>query len=191
MKKLFTLILLSCIALGSTVAQIKWTSIENSDKINNEKLYIIDFYTSWCGWCKQMDKTTFTDPTVIKIINKYYTAIKFNAEGTSEFTWKGTKYTGGNSNNGRPATHAFTKATLGQKIGFPSFAIFNSDKSLINVVQGYNKPKDFIVILWYFASKDYLKYSFDQYENIFDEEIKPVMEKELAKGAVETHKKQN
>ena len=75
--------------------------------------------------------------------------------------------------------HVFAQATLGQNIGFPSFAIFRADGTLITVIPGYYPPKDFIPILWYFASGDNAKYSFDNYMKIFNKEIRPQMEKVL------------
>ena len=41
--------------------------------------------------------------------------------------------------------------------------------------------KDFTVILWYFASGDCDTYPFERYQKIFDKEIRPTMEKALAK----------
>ncbi|HEX7579690.1 MAG TPA: thioredoxin fold domain-containing protein, partial [Thermoanaerobaculia bacterium] len=29
-----------------------------------QKLVMVDLYTDWCGWCKKMDRETFSDPRV-------------------------------------------------------------------------------------------------------------------------------
>ena len=41
----------------------------------------MDMYTVWCGPCKMLDKNTFHNKDVADYINKYYYAVKFNAEG--------------------------------------------------------------------------------------------------------------
>jgi thiol:disulfide interchange protein len=30
------------------------------------KIVLVDAYTDWCGWCKKMDRDTYTNPTIIK-----------------------------------------------------------------------------------------------------------------------------
>ena len=118
--------------------QIEWKTIEQAaktDSKSNAKLYFVDFYTTWCGWCKRMDRETFNDPVVAKILNTYYLPVKFNAEGSSEFSWLGTKY------------------------------------SNIATAPG--------AALWYFASGDNKRYSYDSYRKIFNKEIRPTMNKKL------------
>ncbi|MCQ2295169.1 MAG: DUF255 domain-containing protein [Bacteroidales bacterium] len=180
MKKLLLILAMACfIATGLKAQSVEWKTIEQASKIDtksNAKLFFVDFYTSWCGWCKKMDKSTFTDPTVIKILNTYYVPVKFDAEGNSEFTWDGTKYT---SNASKTNTHSFAKKSLGPRMGFPSFGIFKSNQQLITVVQGYQTAEDFAIILWYYASGDNARYPFEKYMQIFDKEIRPVMNKKL------------
>lgn len=182
-KKIIIFALLALFLGSQTFAQIGWTTINNAVSIDNSKshkLYFVDFYTTWCGWCKKMDSDTFKDPTVAKIMNNYFIPIKFDAEGTTSFSWNGTPYTGKGKVNGRAQTHTFANAILGQKMGFPSFAIFDAKQNFITVIPGYVKADEFAKILWYFASNDYTKYSWQQYDKIFISDIKPAMEKKLA-----------
>ena len=178
MKKIICLALIALLTISGTMAQknpaaaslskasrgekkqIEWTTIENASQLkDNTKLYFVDFYTHWCGWCKRMDKDVFTDSTVIKLINRYYVPVKFNAEGNSEFVWKGTKYVGTPvPPGGRPTLHSFTRSMLGKQLGFPSFVIYDRNRSTLNVIQGYQPADDLVKILWYFASGDYNKY---------------------------------
>lgn len=40
----------------------------------------IDCYTSWCGWCKTMEKETFVDGEVQQFINQHFVALKMDME---------------------------------------------------------------------------------------------------------------
>ncbi len=183
-KKILLLLILGCFVTGISKAQtVQWKTIEQAAKTdtkNNAKLFFVDFYTSWCGWCKKMDKETFSSPTVALILNTYYIPVKFDAESNNEFTWYGEKY---NNTPGVPNakrnTHNFAKKVLGARMGFPSFGIFKSDQQQLTVVQGYYAPEDFIMVLWYFASGDNARYNWERYKKIFDKEIRPIMNKKL------------
>ncbi len=169
--------------MGSGVqAQVKWKTIEEAaqtDTKKNKKLFFVDFSTSWCGWCKKMDRETFSDPVVAAILNKYYIPVHFDAEGKATFTWNGTKYANNATPGQRSQTHPFTRAILGQKIGYPSFAIFNAGGGLKQVLQGYQTAYEFSMVLWYICSGDDQRYTWEEYQKEFPTEIKPVMMKKL------------
>ncbi len=181
-KALFRSILLAIAFLTlspiTSQAQVNWHTIDDAAQAKiGTRIYFVDFYTTWCGWCKKMDRDTFSDPTVAKLLNKYYYPVKFDAERTKKVIWNGRVYP--------PATtsargiHSFTSAILGKQAGFPTGAFLRADGSLIQVVPGYFKPEEFVVVLWYFASGDCDKYPFDRYSQIFEKEIRPQMEKAL------------
>lgn len=179
---LVAIVLFGCSGQAQQQAQaVKWTPITQAVAANpnQEKFYFIDFSTSWCGWCKKMDNTTFADPVVVAILNKYFVPVKFNAEGSDNVMWNGNKYTAAPAAGGRPATHPFTRAVLGKQIGYPSFAIFHGDQRLLTILQGYQSAYDFSMVLWYIVNGDNVRYTFEKYQQIFDQQIKPDMMKKL------------
>lgn len=46
---------------------------------DSEKVAMIDVYTDWCTWCKELDSKTYKDPKVIKL-SKSFVNIKVNPE---------------------------------------------------------------------------------------------------------------
>jgi thioredoxin-related protein len=44
------------------------------------KYILVDFYTGWCRDCKNMDKTTFSDPSVIKRLKAEFVTVKVDGE---------------------------------------------------------------------------------------------------------------
>ena len=73
---------------------VKWYTWDEAVKANEKapKKFMIDLYTHWCGWCKRMDKTTFSDPKVAKYLNENFYPIKFNAEQKEEITFQGQTF---------------------------------------------------------------------------------------------------
>ena len=182
MKKILSIFILAALFATTVQAQVQWRTIEQASQVDtktNKKMFFIDFSTSWCGWCKKMDRDTFSDPVVAAILNKYYIPVKFDAEGASTFTWNGIKYRDTQAPGQKAQTHPFARAILGQKIGYPSFAIFNKGGGLSQILQGYQSAYDFSMQLWYICSGDSQRYTFEEYQQVFQSEIKPDMMKKL------------
>ncbi|MFN2430888.1 MAG: thioredoxin family protein, partial [Cryomorphaceae bacterium] len=96
MKALITLLLILPLYLNAQVSKneidwITWDEVEVKMEKEPRKV-LVDVYTKWCGPCKIMNKTTFQDKNVVDYINQNYYAIKFDAEGSDEVSFKGTVY---------------------------------------------------------------------------------------------------
>ena len=68
---LVSIIFFSYNSLFSQSEKIKWIKPEEINEIqkSNPKKIMIDLYTDWCGWCKVMDRTTFSDKNVAEKID--------------------------------------------------------------------------------------------------------------------------
>jgi len=136
MKKfglLFTLLFVS-IAVNAQ-DEIKWMKFEDAIAASekNPKMLLVDVYTDWCGWCKKMDKDTFTDPSVIAYINASFYAVKLNAEdATRKFDFKGTIF-----------TEAQMAASM-QVRSYPNFVIIEPNLQNIAHLAGYRPAKQFL-----------------------------------------------
>ncbi len=70
------------LATSSFAEEVNWvTTYDAALKQAGEtgKPIMIDFYTDWCGWCKRLDKDTYTDAAVVKKSEEFINA-KIHAE---------------------------------------------------------------------------------------------------------------
>jgi len=139
--------------------KITWISFQEALEKNKKepRKMIMDVYTDWCGWCKHMDKTTFTDPNVIAYINANYYAVKFDAEGPDSIFYKGKAYKndGVSPRPGRKPTHPLAIELLQGQMSYPNIVYFDDSSNVITSVAGYRGAKDLQPFLIYFAENLY------------------------------------
>jgi thioredoxin-related protein len=139
------------------ISPVKWMTFEQAiEKNKTEKRKIfIDVYTDWCGWCKVMDKNTFTDPVIAKILNEKFYPVKFNAEQTGDVVFKGTtfKFVG----NGNRGTHQLAAALLNNQLSYPTVTILEDDYASVYPLAGYRKPAEFHPYLFYYSENFHKK----------------------------------
>lgn len=129
---------------GHNTGGLEWMSIEQALAANEKapKMILIDVYTDWCGWCKVMDRKTFTDPAVQDYIRENFYAVKFDAEQKESIQFGGREYKfvpGKRRGHNQLAAHL-----LNGRLGYPSFAYLNSDLSHMHVSAGFKKPDQFL-----------------------------------------------
>ena len=83
MKTLATILTTLLVAGGVHAADLKWE--HNYDDAlaqakKDKKLIMVDVYTDWCGWCKKLDKDTYSDKTVQEKLAKNFITVKINPE---------------------------------------------------------------------------------------------------------------
>lgn len=137
--------------------EVKWHTFTEAVDLNkkNPRKIFIDVYTDWCGWCKVMDKNTFHDSVIVKILNEKYYAVKFNAETKDTITFKGRAFVSTGQGNRPP--HQLAAAMLQGKMSYPSVVFMNEENLFIAAVPGYKKPEDLEPLLIYIANSLYEK----------------------------------
>jgi thioredoxin-related protein len=109
--------------------EVKFQSVGFDEAMNlarkENKMLYIDCMTEWCGWCKVMDKNTFTNDEVAAMLNNKFIALKIDME-------KG---------------YGVNLAMKYHIRSFPTAIIINSAGELIYKQSGYQDAKQFLSTL--------------------------------------------
>ncbi len=135
---------------------VKWYTFEQAVELNKTKpkKFVIDCYTSWCGWCKVMDKQTFTDKKIAAYMNEYFYPVKFDAEQKAELTFNGQKFPFVDQGNGR-GYHSFAAALLDNQMSYPTLVYLTEKFERPMISPGFKEPKDLIKELQYVAGEHF------------------------------------
>lgn len=131
MKSLIvTLALLSATLCSRADDGVRFTTIttwqQALDRAKAEqKPIFLDAYTDWCGWCKVMDRETFSDSAVAAVMNASFVNVKMEME-TGEGIDVAMKY---------------------RISGFPTFVVFTPDGVPTYRTTGFRAPADWLPML--------------------------------------------
>lgn len=161
----YILFTLSACAQSKPEKEIHWLSIEeaqNQMKVLPKKVYI-DIYTDWCGWCKVMEKKTFSNPSVIDYMDQNYYAVRLNAETADSLFFNGKKY-------GRlpdSKTNQLAAEFMQYKMSYPTSIFCDERFANPNPVPGYLDVHTIEMILKYIGTNQHKSVPFDKYQAEF------------------------
>jgi thioredoxin-related protein len=157
--------LLFFICLTSYGQGIKWMTWNEAVEANDKtpKKIFVDVYTDWCGWCKRMDQTTFTDSSVIKTMNDYFYAVKLNAEQKESIFWRDMEFKWVAS--GRNGFNTLALELLDRQMSFPSFVMLDKEFARISISPGFKGPDDLLKELRYAYQELYRTMSWNEYRS--------------------------
>ena len=143
---------------------VKWMTFEEAlEKSKTEKRKIfIDVYTDWCGWCKVMDKNTFSEAHVAKILNEEFYPVKFNAEQRENVVFNGTTFKFVASGNS--GYHELAAALLNNKLSYPTVVFLDEEFRMIQPLSGYQEAKAFHPIIQFIGEDHYKTVSWKDWQ---------------------------
>jgi thioredoxin 1 len=106
---------------GIIFEKTSWSEVLNKAKKDN-KIIFLDVYASWCGPCKMLKKTTFSNEKVGAFYNEKFINIAVDAE-VGEGIALAEKY---------------------HVTGFPTLLFIKPDGSVLTKSMGYHSPSDFL-----------------------------------------------
>ena len=145
--------------------KLKWMTLQEAKvAMQKEKRPIlIDLYTDWCGWCKVMDKKTYTNEKVIAYLQQKFYPVKLDAETREALEWENKTY---RFNSSYHTNDLAVYLTHGQ-LSFPTTIIIPLGNTDPQPVPGYLKPAELELIVKYFGEGHYGKTPFEAYQRNF------------------------
>jgi len=179
MKKILSLVIITfslSICLCAQGDKIHWRTVEEVAALQEKapRKVLMDVYTTWCGPCKMMMKNTFSNANVIRYMNENFYAIKFDAEGGTDVSFKGTTYTNPSfveGQKGRKGQHQLAQA-LGVN-SYPTIIYMDEEMNVIAPIKGYQTPDKIELYLKLFGENIYLTVQSQEDFQKFQSEFKP------------------
>jgi thioredoxin-related protein len=175
MKHIISILLLSvsCFAFGQTeIFRGSFEELETAAK-KKHKPYIVDFSTSWCGYCKKFDREVMPDSSFSSLVNQQFLFGRVDGDAQKDIV---VKY---------------------KVRGYPTFIIFNEKGEEIKRFSGYVDAQSFVKSLNYLGYKKQAisSLSFDEYEIKKREQLSILTNElehnELFEKAIQTGKDNN
>jgi thioredoxin-related protein len=149
--------------LAAQETNIAWMDIEDLEAAmaKEPKPVLIDFYTSWCGWCKRMDKTTFIDSRLIAYLNDNYYCVKFNGEEKKTVRYKGKDFKF--VSKGRRGYNELAAGFLKGQMSYPSLLVMDAQYGILQTFKGYRKADELLPIVKYLGEGLYNSVTWDDF----------------------------
>lgn len=150
---------------GKDDTEIHWLNFDEAIKLNQShpKKILVDVYTSWCGWCKRMDASTYKDPDIIKYINKNYYAVRLDAETKDTFHFNNHVFVNAAPGQ-RGSVNELAYSLLDGKMAYPTTVYLDEKVNRLTYVSSYLSAEDLKPILMYFGENKYKTQSYDDYK---------------------------
>ena len=124
----------------STSNNINWLDLNEAERLSEKsnKNMLLFFYRENCDFCEKMKSQTFTDSTVINLINENFFPVMLNGKSKTPITYNKKEFRNDKPNpEDKPYFHNLFKELVDMKEGnyyWPTIVIVNGEHK--KIIQG-------------------------------------------------------
>jgi thioredoxin-related protein len=161
-RMLFAVCLITGISLSIAGAharpggdELGWKSFSaaRADARESKRKVLVDVYTTWCGWCKKMDRDVYGNAAVRAYLQEHFEVAKLDAESADTQTVDDAEHTG------REIASAMGVSS------YPTTVFFSDNGEMITAVPGYTSAESFLQVLEYIHGEKYKTQSWNEFRS--------------------------
>lgn len=148
---------------------VKWMTLKEAQEAVKvqPRPVLVDVYTDWCGWCKHMMKTTYSNPFLAGYINNNFYPVKFNAETKDTIEYLGEKYV--NKGTGNRSAHDLAIKLLNGQLSYPTTLFMNNNFKFSLSAAGYLDIPKIEPLLVFILENVYLTTKAEDFQKRYDQ----------------------
>lgn len=133
---------------------IQWKSFDGGlrQAVSENKMVMVEFFATWCGYCKKMDAQVFPDTRVQKQLAKYFVPVRVTESSENKVLFEG-----------KPITEKMLTKQFGVS-GFPTLVFLTAKGEPITNIPGFVEADKLQVVLQFIGSGAYEKMDFATFE---------------------------
>ncbi len=146
-------------------ATVTWLTWQEAVELNKKqpKKILVDVYTDWCGWCKVMDRETFTNDTVATFLAEKFYCVKLDAEMKDAIDFNGHKFEF-IAGQGRGGVHTLAYSLLDGQMGYPTIVYLTENYERVVISPGFKRPTQLMSELKFTAEEVYKNKTWQEYQ---------------------------
>ena len=137
---------------GDELAWKSFSAARMAAKESKRKV-LVDVYTTWCGWCKKMDRDVYGNADVRAYLQEHFEVSKLDAESADTQTVDDAEHTGREI------------ATAMGVSSYPTTVFFSDSGEMITAVPGYTSAEGFLQVLEYIHGEKYKTQSWNEFRS--------------------------
>ncbi len=146
-------------------ARINWISLSKLNEVYaaNPKPILVDVYTDWCGWCREMERITYHNKKLVAYVNQHYYAVKLDAESPDSLVFNNRQF----GYNATEKTNELAAFLLSNRMEFPTTVFLPAMDAQPAPLAGYMNAREMEAPLKYFAEGSYRSKTFIEFNKGF------------------------